>query len=723
MADNYFVNIALARPVFSLFTYLAPQLLAAGVRVKVPFGKRAEIGMVIDGNAPAPTEDFTLKPISEVLDEAPLIDTKLLTFIKTVAHYYQYPLGEAIRIALPNLLVHGAENTRELTTFYQVTDAGKAALQMQLGKKQAEVLRFLVDKPAAYDALKAQFAVTPAWLNDLQARGWLSSEAKFAFTPPAVMPDDIALNAEQQTIVSELCAQKGFKVSVLDGVTGSGKTEVYLRWLRELLTREGQCLVLVPEIGLAETLYQRMSKRLAAPCAVFHSGMTDNARLRVWQAVRAGDIRILIGTRSALFAPFPKLSAIIADEFHDQGYKQQDNLRYHAIDMACVRARLLDIPVLLGSATPTLEAYANIFSGKWKRFVLTERARALAPPSIHIENTESVAMRGGLSPLLMKEMRRQLAAKHQIMLFLNRRGYAPILRCGACGWESECEACSAHMTAHVSSRELICHHCGRHHPMPVHCPSCGSADLNLIGLGTQRLEQTVTSQFPQARVLRIDSDAFTTAKQFGRALAAIAAQEVDIIIGTQWLSKGHHFPNIHLVAVIDSDQAFYSNDFRAEERLAQLLVQVGGRAGRESEGLVWVQTHEPQHPVFTVLKAPYIVTAQRLLKEREQAQLPPYSVQVLLFAKHRDEARAMQALEFTRDGATQAGIGADWLWLGPAPAVMLRKDGYARAQLIVQAPTRKSMQQQLPQLNQWLLAQGKALAVKVGLDVDPLWME
>lgn len=716
-----FVSVALPRPLFTEFTYGHVTPLAPGVRVRVSFAGSSLVGVV--AAEAQPESDQTIKAITAALDDSPVIDDRLMPFLRYLSRYYQYPFGEVVHAALPNALARGGRNTRHLTPCYALEPSGREKLAGRLGRKQRKVLDDLADGERTLDVLREKFAISPAWMETLIARGWVRVREAFQ---PSLPPPVIAAftpSADQQAVISQLHKRRGFSVDLLDGVTGSGKTEVYIRWLEWLTRDKRQALVLTPEIGLAETLYQRLQERLRVLCVRHHSGMSDAARLCAWQAIRAGDAQVMIGTRSALFTGFADLAGIIVDEAHDRGYKQQEGLRYQARDMAIVRARMDDVPILLGSATPSLESYARIADGHWRRLRLSERVVARAPPQITLDDIARDRQIGGLSVGLIKEIRRQLRENRQVMLFLNRRGYAPVLRCQDCGWDSQCLACDSYMTAHTESRRLICHHCGHNQPLPVRCPACGKSNLQMFGIGTQRLEQTVKFQFPEARVLRVDTDAFTTARQFREALDRVARHEVDIVLGTQWLSKGHHFPDLHLVAVIDADQAFYSSDFRAEERLAQLLVQVGGRAGRESSGHIWIQTSAPNHPVFQVLRAPYSETAKRLLQLRRLGELPPYSAQAVLHASHREEQRAIQALRLTRDGATSAAVGVAWRWLGPAPALIARKEGKQRAQLIVQASHRAALQRELPALNRWLLAQGKALGVRVGIDVDPQWME
>ena len=714
------VSVAVPRPLAGSFDYLCHEPVAVGARVRVPFGRGQVIGVVV-AVAPDALDDGSLKTVARVLDDAPLLDAPLLQLLHFAARYYQHPLGEVVQAALPKLLREGRAATRELQRSWRITAAGRAALAGRLGDKQAAVLTALSEGEQLEAALRAAHHCTVGWLRDLEKRGWTEACAHWQglAAAPAAAP---TLNAEQTAALAAL-PDSGFTATLLDGVTGSGKTEIYIRWIERLTADGGQVLLLVPEIGLVQTLAARLAARLGERIAVHHSALADGARLEQWLAVRAGDAQVLVGTRSAVFAPCPALRGIIIDEEHDAAYKQQDGFRYHARDLALKRAQQAGIPILLGSATPSLESYHQVWRGHWQHLRLTARAATSTPPAIHLENMDGAAASGGMSHELIRAMRRTLADGGQTLLFLNRRGYAPLLRCDACDWHAACDACDAPLTVHTATHQLQCHHCGRQQALPTRCPACHSDALHMLGLGTQRLEQSVARQFPQARILRIDSDAYSTSRQFEAALAQVQAGEVDIILGTQWLSKGHHFPRLHLVAVVDADQALYSLDYRGEERLAQLLVQVGGRAGREGEGQIWIQTRQPQHPVFTVLNAPYADTARRLYEQRAQAELPPHRAQVALLARHSDAARALQTLAFTRDGARQAGIGRDWQWLGPAPAVMPRKDGQHRAHLLIQADCRAALQKELPQLTAWLHAQGKAFRVRVAVDVDPLWLE
>ena len=716
----HIVQVAVPRPLPGLFTYRASVLPPVGARVRVPFGRTTLIG-VCAAHGGEEQAGITLKAVQAVLDDKPLFGKALWDLAEFAARYYHYPLGEVVAGMLPTALRKGLPDVRELPQFYALSDAGQAQLGARLGDKQREVLAFLQEQgETAQTVLQERFAASPAWLRDLEKRGWLLGTTRWQVPTCPRLPAPVLTSEQAQVLHTVAGIARG--TVLLEGVTGSGKTEVYIRHIERLSANGGQVLLLVPEIGLVQSMVARLGARLDVPIVAHHSGMTDMQRLASWQAMRAGDARVLVGTRSAVFAECADLRGIIVDEEHDLAYKQQDGLRYHARDLAAVRAHQQGLVLLLGSATPSLETLHLAKSGRAYHLHLRERVENRAMPKVIIEDIRQTPMVGFLSLNLIRATRAALKAGEQVLFFLNRRGYAPLIACNACGWTGTCEACDAKMTAHTATRSLQCHHCGRNAPLPTRCPDCGGM-LAMIGLGTQRLEQSLRQQFPAARILRIDSDAYSTHGQFQQAIAQVMAGEVDILLGTQWLSKGHHFPRLNLVAMMDADQALYSSDFRSEERLAQLLVQVAGRAGRETPGEVWVQTRQVQHPVFRVLQEGYAVTAERLYREREQLQLPPFAAQVLLQARHREDGRALATLQHTRDGATQAGIGEKWLWLGPAPALLAKKDREFRAHLLVQAPTRATLQHALPALNVWLQAQAQASGAHVSMDVDPLWLE
>lgn len=718
---TYQIQVALARPLYPLFSYLSDEAMASGVRVRVPFGKGNTpiVGMVIESKV-LDEANPSLKNVLEVLDDSPIIDTHLLSFLRYVTKYYQYPLGMVIQSALPSLLGKGRVLHAQEKWMYQISDEGQRALnQARIGKRQRLILQTAALHSLHSDNVQ-DFSIQPRELQNMQDRGWLKAQI-LPFDLSVVEKEGITLNEAQQSVYETLRQLAQFSVAVIDGVTGSGKTEVYWQFLLDKIQQGGQVLLLAPEIGIVESLYQRLKERFSLSAGRYHSGMTDKARLDTWQAVKEGRISLMIGTRSAIFLPFKNLQTIVVDEAHDPSYKQQEDLRYHARDMAIMRAKMLDIPIVLGSATHDLAVWKNVWDGKWSVHYLHERALSSTPNRLTIDDTRFQPLFDGLSQGLINAIHRQLRDKHQVMVFLNRRGYAPLLRCEDCHSQCECPACDKPMTVHIDRRLLICHHCARCLPIPSRCPACSGGNLKLIGMGTQRLEASLAKQFPKARILRIDTDAYPTHKQFMQALEKVREQEVDILLGTQWLAKGHHFPNLHLVAMVDVDRALYGSDYRSEERLAQMLVQVGGRAGRERKGHIWIQTEHPEHPVFSVLNTPYEESAKRMAIIREMADLPPYSAQVLLFARGKDEGRVQEALNRTKT-ALEDKI-QDWQFYGPIPSVLARKNYQYRQHLLLQAKDKYTLQRQLLMVRQWLFAQANALGVRAGMDIDPLWFE
>ena len=642
-------RMAVCRPLFQLFDYLAPRSARRGDRVQVSFGKSTALGLVWD-EAPADPHPHP-KPIDALWDEEALLPEELLRLLEFTARYYQYPLGEVIQTALPLAI-----------------------------RRQPEL-------PAPRERPRPAvepITLTPAQSEALQSLRWA-------------------------------LAQGG--VTLLDGLTGSGKSELYACCVAERLAEGGQALLLVPEIALSTLLLDIVAKRTGRRGAVYHSELGPKTKAELWQACRLGALDFIVGTRSAVFLPFADLRLLVVDEEHDLSFKQQEQLRYHGRDLAIYRARSWQIPIILGSATPSLEALHRVKSGQWACVELKERAKTSTPPRLVLDDMQNGRL-GHLSLALVREMRQTLRRGQQVLLFLNRRGYARSLACADCDYRSDCPHCSTRLVAHRRRRLLRCPQCDYSEALPQRCPHCGGGQLQFVGFGTEQLEEEVRQQFPGARILRIDSDAYRTPKQFQAALDEVQRGAVDIILGTQWLAKGHHFPHLYLVAVVDADSAFFGHDYRSEERLAQLLLQVGGRAGREGEGLVWVQTRMPTHPIFAIFRQDYRATAWRLYQNREAAALPPFTAQALLELQHRDEERALGLLE-QLDPSLAPELG----WFGPVPAGVARRAGYYRAQILLQAPTKVELQRALPRLRAALQELAKKGGASVSIDVDPQVMD
>lgn len=620
------MEVAVPSPLYRSFDYLLPANAnspqpSPGVRVRVPFGGRQLTGVLLACKHGSDVPAAKLKPAVQILDSEPLLDPDLLQLLVWAARYYHHPIGEAVSTALPVLLRKAGDPPNTERKVWKLTEQGRDPLLKinSRAARQALVLAILREHPNGVEreALPVQSPVLKALVD----KGWIRCE-KFELQPPAFDSIDApahALSSAQQHAVDSVAAAYGtFAAFLLDGVTGSGKTEVYLQLIEPLLTARQQVLVLVPEIGLTPQLVERFQRRFGVTIAVLHSGLNDTQRLHAWQQAARGTAQLIVGTRSAIYTPLVRPGLIIVDEEHDASLKQQDGFRYSARDLAVWRARQLNIPVLLGSATPSLESLFNVQQERYRHLHLPERAGAAAAPAMRLLDLRNQAMRELLSKPLMDAMDWHLERGGQILLFLNRRGFAPVLLCHACGWVAECARCDARMTLHKHSSTLRCHHCGSQRRIDVICPTCESSKLIGIGEGTERIEQVLQERFPDHRVLRIDRDTTRRKGQLDDALSDARNGRARILLGTQMLAKGHHFPAVTLAAILDADQGLFSADFRAGERMAQLIIQVAGRAGRaDKPGEVVIQTHHPEHPLLCQLvEQGYAAFAEAALQER-----------------------------------------------------------------------------------------------------------
>jgi primosomal protein N' (replication factor Y) len=661
------LRIALPTPLRRNFDYLMPEGqdwcgLQVGVRIKVPFGRRELVGIFLGYTTETDVDWAKLKPALEVLDVDPVLPSELYHLCVWAADYYHYALGEVFANALPVMLRQG--------------------------------------KPLALTKTCADYLVKN--------------------TQP---PSAVILNAEQQIAVAAILAMAdAFQVFLLDGITGSGKTEVYLQAIASVLAAGKQVLVLVPEIGLTPQTIQRFRERVSVPVVALHSGLSERERLNAWGLAKSGAAKIVIGTRSAVFVPLPKLGLIIVDEEHDLSFKQQDSFRYHARDVAIMRAHFAKIPVVLGSATPALETLSKAKQGKYTHLHLTERAGKAQVPQFVVLDIRNKKMTEGLSADLLAEIKTTLARDEQVMLFLNRRGFAPVLLCHQCGWMAQCKRCDMRMTYHKNSKQLHCHHCDTKKSIPQVCEACGEKDLQAIGLGTERLESVLEACFPGVSIARIDRDSTQRKGSMEKLLQSIHSGEHRILIGTQMLAKGHHFSNVTLVSIIDADGGFFSSDFRALERMGQLLLQVAGRAGRmEKPGKVFIQTHHPDHPLlYQLLHESYQQFATTLLQERSAACLPPYSFFALFRAESHVLEHANQFMHAVR--AKLQPCNKKLQLLGPIPAPMPRRSGRHRVQLLVQADNRAQLQQFLKTALIEIDKLSNKSRVRWSLDVDPVEM-
>lgn len=691
-----------------------------GRRVKIQLGKRFAIGFIESLADSSEVPSVRLKNVTAIIDDSPLLPNDLWQLCRWSAQYYQHSLGLVLQKAIPVALRNGQQAKLEGQQFAAATAAGlenTAAQQLSRAPKQKELLAQLRDAQRSLDVIanhKQQAA-----LRELCKKSLAHIIETAPASPQAGTGDQKAptLNSEQQAAASQLAqsiTNEKFSPWLLEGITGSGKTEVYLAAISTALAEQKTVLVLLPEISLTPQVIARFRERLAVPMVVLHSGLNDNQRLTGWLQARDGLAKVVIGTRSAIFTPMPKLGLIVVDEEHDGAFKQQDGLRYSGRDLALVRAQLLNIPVVLGTATPSLESLLNVQQGRYGRLTLTERAGNAKPPAMQVVDIRGQQLQGGLSQTAVNRIRHHLDEGGQVMLFLNRRGFAPVLMCHGCGYSAECEHCDARYTIHQRDSRLRCHHCGHQRYIPKKCPDC-NAELSTYGQGTEQLEQVLAERFPDVPTVRIDRDATRRKGSLEEKLEQIRSGEARLLIGTQMLSKGHDFPELSLVVLVDADQGLLAADFRGSERFAQQLVQVAGRSGRaERQGEVMIQTHRPGDPLLrNLLQQGYSEAATTLLAERETALWPPYAAIALFRA---DASKAKVAEAFLQEAANLLAH-KDLSLAGPQPAPMEKRANRYRSQLLVQASDKRVLQKHIASR----LAQLHQIpgAARWSVDIDP----
>lgn len=733
--SDFVLRVALPVPLPRLFDYRPPVIGPAevGCRVRVPFGSRSVVGVVVAAGLPEPGV-VELRQAEAVLDTQPLLQGELLESLRWLARYSHAPLGEVLATALPSSLRRGEPLADTHAWAWRLTEAGATALARLRGRPRVLADRLQVDA-IDEDRLDGELDDWRTAARALLKRG-LAERIVVPTSQRAPVPQaGHVLNDEQAAALEALRARPGYAAWLLDGVTGSGKTEVYLNAIADCLARGRQALVLVPEIGLTPQALARFRQRLGVPVHALHSGLTDNERARVWAAAWRGEARVIVGTRSAVFTPLPQAGLIVIDEEHDGSYKQQDGIRYHARDFALVRGKALDVPVILGSATPSLETLQNAQAGRYAHLRLRKRAGDAQPPAVRVLDVRKRPLDAGLSPELLRAMRGALDAGGQVLVFKNRRGYAPVLLCHDCGWSAQCKRCSTPlrstpMTVHGGGRRLQCHHCGARQTPPPACPDCASLALQPQGVGTERLEELLAEKFADVPVLRIDS-ASTRRKDALEKLFVEFGARPGILVGTQMLAKGHDLPNLTLVAVVGIDEGLFSADFRAGEKLAQLLIQVAGRAGRaQKRGEVLLQTHHPEHPLLqTLIHGGYHAFAEAELAQREAAGFPPFAHLALLRAEAQHADAPMQFLQAAKTALlpwvatkpARSAIATEGLTLdGPVPAPMPRRAGMYRAQLLLCSPTRRDLHIALEAALPSVYASPEARKTRWSLDVDPV---
>ena len=727
----YRIRVAIPVYIYDTFDYTlsAEQYPQAqvGARVAVSFGRQNLIGIITEKLDPneAFTGQFKLKAITELLDNEAILDQKVLTLLTWSAQYYQFPIGEVIQSALPTLLRQG----RALDILFhqwKVIPHDDPNGLLKRSQKQYDAYQILKLHPhGTTENILNLSGVETATLKALEKKGLVQCQLEpHDFTPMPVQLAQMPLTAnpdQKQAIEQILKSLHHYQAFLLDGLTGSGKTEVYLQVMYEVLKQGKQVLVLVPEIGLTPQTVARFKFRFHCDVALLHSGLNDSKRLQAWQHAQTGKASIVIGTRSAIYTPLPRLGLIILDEEHDLSYKQQEGFRYHARDVALYRGHLQQCPVILGSATPSIDSYHLVESGKLHLLELNQRAGVARLPKMHVIDLKVAKKQHGISQPLIEQIRQTLERKEQVLIFLNRRGYAPVLICESCGWQANCPHCDAHFTVHSQPYHYLhCHHCGTIHRLPEHCPECQQHTLKSLGAGTAKVEQHLNELFPHHDVIRVDRDSTSRVGSWQKIYDRIQQNKPTILLGTQMLAKGHHFPHVTLVAILDIDAGLLSVDIRAPERTAQLIVQVAGRAGRgEHKGNVYLQSLRPDHPMLTTLiEHDYRTVAKHMLAERKIALLPPYRYAALVRVESKDREYSQQFLsEIAQQFRVMATDSVD-IW-GPIPAPMERKAGRYRAHMVILSADRAKLHFYLRQWWQQVVHLPRQHQLRLSIDVDP----
>ncbi|MEO8000793.1 MAG: primosomal protein N' [Arenimonas sp.] len=718
------LKVALPLPLPRCFDYLLPDTLRAsdvlvGCRVRVPFGNGEKIG-IVESVQMLDVLETELKTVIEVLDRKPVFFGELLQNLRWLSRYTHAPIGEVYATAMPTLLRQGREIPDNKIIAWELTALGRHQwTYLRANTKLRKFAERLLKHPVTEDQLDIDTEGWRSTASTLKRRGFVERVALKLETHPTKKQTGPQLNIEQKQVLHAIEKQApGFHCHLLEGVTGSGKTEVYLQAITHCLAQGKQALILVPEIGLTPQTLKRFRERLGVPVHSMHSGLNDGERARAWSAMWRGQAHVLVGTRSAVFAPMPNPGLIIVDEEHDGSYKQQDGIRYHARDFAIVRAKILGIPVILGSATPSLESLHNAIAGRYQHLHLKKRAGIAMPPRVRVLDIRKRPLTHGLSGETLEAIKACVGRGEQALVFKNRRGYAPVLLCHDCGWSAQCPRCDSPMSVHGVARNLQCHHCGHRKTKPSSCPDCSSLALQPQGVGTERLEEALAAAFPDVPLLRIDSQTTRNKDGLQKKLAELG-DKAGILVGTQILAKGHDLPRLTLVCVVGIDEGLFSADFRASEKLAQLLIQVTGRAGRaEWPGEVLLQTHHPEHPILnTLLAGGYPAVAALELAQREAAGFPPYAYIALLRA---EALKDIDVNVFLRD-AYEACQHQNQIEIStPMPAPMARRAGKMRGQILLSAAQRPALQKILYEWVQQLYSLKSARKVRWSLDVDPV---
>ena len=731
-STTFVIRVAIQRPIYKLldYQYSIDVKPVVGCRVRVSLGSSVVTAIIVEVDVESPFKK--LKSVIELLDTEPLFSPSMLELLNWASKYYFYPLGEVLFHALPVALRKGGGFPK--VDLWKASEKGQSLADDILSKapKQRAMLAFL--KGSESSALQLQEEFGKNWRNILK-----QLEQKQLITQIKMSADSVflksksfssqkkllTLTAEQEECLSNIShyfKENKPKPVLLHGITGSGKTEVYIRAVEPILKAKKQVLILVPEIGLTPQLLSRFKEHFNQSTIVsLHSSLAASERLLVWIGARSGVIDVIIGTRSAVFTPMKSLGAIIIDEEHDASFKQQEGFMYQGRDMAIKRAHDCGIPLLLGSATPSLETLHNVEHQGYRYLRLGSRPGKSRPPKIVIQDVRTLSLDAGISNLMLKEIRQHLARDKQVMLFLNRRGFSPILMCPDCGWHAACQHCDVGMTYYASANKLVCHHCGQQQIAKATCSDCGGKRLTTQGQGTERVESTLSTHFPDASIIRIDRDSTSKKGSLERKLKKVYTGEPVILVGTQMLAKGHDFPNLTLVGILDVDQALFSIDYRAQERLIQQILQVSGRAGRgEDKGTVILQTCQPDHPLLlSLLSQGYYKTAQKILNERKSWGYPPFGAQALIRVSSTSKVAGKEFFDRLREVLVTT-LDDPSVILGPMPSPLFKKANRYRYQLLLSTVKRGQIHSILYQALSFLIEARKTGELRWKIDVDPL---
>ncbi|MDP6189204.1 MAG: primosomal protein N' [Gammaproteobacteria bacterium] len=722
-----YLHIVIASGLRQVFTYLPRPdhnpLPAVGCRVLVPFGRSQRVGLVVAHSDACDLPAAKLKPVLETLDNAPLLPEPLWQLGNWAANYYQHPTGDALLHLLPVRLRQG-HNNQLVSRFWQRLESTPVLAR---APRQEQVWQQLQSLPEIFSERQLNSLKLAAKdLKPLLEKGLITLAQPPQLAPAAnLQAQPLQLNDEQQSVYNSIRKQANqFACHLLQGITGSGKTEVYLQLIEHCLEQGQRALILVPEIGLTHQLLARLQQRFNNRLLALHSGLTDQQRLDAWQQSSLGQGDIILGTRSAVFTPIPNLGLMIIDEEHDQAFKQQEGFRYHGRDVAIKRAYDANIPIILGSATPSLESLANSQRQRYQLHRLNYRAGGASQQQYEIIDLRQQPVTAGISERLSKVMQTQLQAGHQVLLMLNRRGFAPSLQCQACGQTVTCPACDTSITLHKSPARLHCHHCDHRQTIAYSCPHCQARQMRPLGSGTERIEEQLQAQFPAYPVHRIDRDTTRNKGSLAGMLEQIHQGLPCILIGTQMLAKGHHFTHVTAAVIVDADSSLFCSDFRAPERLAQLIIQTSGRAGRASlPGTAYIQTYQAEHPVITSLtQQGYNAFAELELQHRQVSLLPPFGHMALFLVQARQEQAAYSLLTWLQQQLGQPELAAssqDLQHFGPMPATMAKRANQFRVQLQLQHPSRTHLQHLCRHLCGLLEQHPDSKKLRWSLDIDP----